>query len=69
MKTVTNQNIDPAQWILEKYMDRERDLRDLIDKKKSRTDLQKQNSMFVGIDWSKVEIFEPDGYHWQPDTF
>ncbi len=52
--------------IQQKQFQRNQDIIDLASKRFSRSELQHRNSMFSGIDWSEVEISEPNGYNWQP---
>ena len=49
----------------QKQLQRDQDIKDLTSKKYSREDLQEKNSIFSGIDWSEVIIFEPNGYSWR----
>jgi hypothetical protein len=60
------QKLDPHQRAEEKRLQRNQDIIDLMSGRFSQTELQKRNSMFSGIDWSEVEIFEPNGYSWKP---
>jgi len=55
------QKLDPHQRAEEKRLQRNQDVTDLMSGKFSRAELQERNSMFSGIDWSEVEIFEADG--------
>ncbi len=49
----------------QKQRQREKDIRALKEKRITKRELQEQNSMFSGIDWSEVTIFEPNGYKWK----
>lgn len=60
------QKLDPHKRAEEKQLQRNQDVIDLMSGKFSRTELQKRNSMFSGIDWSEVEVFEAGGYSWKP---
>ncbi len=60
------QKLDPHKRAEEKRLRRNQDFIDLISGTFSRTELQKRNSMFSGIDWSEVEIYEANGYTWKP---
>ncbi len=62
-----SQKFDLHKRVQQKQLHRNQDIIDLISKKFSRSELQRRNSMFSGIDWSEVEIFEPSGYNWQPE--
>lgn len=60
------QKLDPHKRAEEKRLRRNQDFIDLVSGRFSRTELQKRNSMFSGIDWSEVEISEANGYTWKP---
>lgn len=60
------QKLDPYKRAEEKQLQRNQDVIDLINGRFSRTELQKRNSVFSGIDWSEVEISETNGYIWKP---
>ncbi len=60
------QKLDPYRRAEQKRLQRNQDVIDLMSGKYSRTELQQRNSMFSGIDWSEVEIFEANDYHWKP---
>ncbi|MCP4352101.1 MAG: hypothetical protein GY795_42095 [Desulfobacterales bacterium] len=60
-----NRKFDLHKRVQQKQYHRNQDVIDLISKKLSRIDLQRRNSMFSGIDWSEVEVFEPSGYNWR----
>lgn len=60
------QKLDPHKRAEQKQLRRNQDIIDMISGKFSRNELQRQNSMFSGIDWSEVEISEPCGYNWKP---
>ena len=47
-----------------KELQRKHDLYEILEKKRSRTEIQKRNSIFSQIKWSEVTIFEPDGCVW-----
>ncbi len=66
MNISNSQTFDLHKRIQQKQFQRKQDAIDLKSKKFSRIELQRRNSMFSGIDWSEVEIFEPIGYNWQP---
>jgi len=65
MKNNQDLKTDPNKRSEYKKLQREKDLFNLKNKKISRTTLQKRNSIFTGIDWSQIEIYEPDGYTWK----
>ncbi len=50
----------------QKRLQRNQDIAELVSGRSTRTELQERNSMFSGIDWSEVEIFEATGYNWRP---
>ncbi len=56
---------DWRQRMDQKQRQREQDIRALMEKKITKRQLHKQNSMFSGIDWSEVTILEPNGYKWK----
>jgi hypothetical protein len=60
------QKLDPHKRAEEKRLRRNQDFIDLVSGRFSRTELQKRNSMFSGIDWSEVEISEANGYTRKP---
>jgi hypothetical protein len=60
------QKLDPHKRAEQKQLRRNQDIIDMMSGKFSRSELQRRNSMFSGIDWSEVEISEPCGYNWKP---
>ena len=60
------QKLDLNKRIEQKQLQRNQDIADLVSGRFSRAELQQRNSMFSGIDWSEVEIFEASGYNWKP---
>lgn len=60
------QKLDPRKRAEQKRLERNQDTIDLMNGRFSQAELQKRNSMFSGIDWSEVEIFEANGYSWKP---
>jgi len=60
------QKLDLHKRAEQKLLQRNQDIIDLMSKNFLRTELQQRNSMFSGIDWSEVEVFEAGGYSWKP---
>jgi hypothetical protein len=62
---MTTKTFNPDKRAAQKKFQRQQDTTALASQKISRAELQQQNSMFSGINWSDVEIIEPSGYRWR----
>lgn len=66
MEELADKEIDLHHRIRQKQLQRDQNIIDLETERLSKSELQRRNSMFSGIDWSAIEIIEPGGYCWQP---